>query len=789
MGHTSFLINNFNAGVLSPKIDSRVDLEKYLSGCRRLENFIPLVEGGVTRMPGTYFVCEVKDSTKKTRLIPFEFSTVQQYVLEFGDQYIRFYKDGGLIVTTYAAWGTGTAYLEGALVTNSGYYRCLEAHTSGTFATDLAAGKWVETGGSTDLAYEIPSPYLEANLFNIKFFQSADIMWLCHPTCAVKQLSRTGHTAWTLTDFLTKTGDEMAITTITQASPAKVTCTTVPTSLETGDIVYIAGVAGMTELNGRFFTVASVVTGAAGNFTLVGENSTAYSAYTSDGTAQETIYGTNSNHPTCGALFEQRIAFGGAIDHPQTFVLSATADFNDFTLGDEDDDGMEFTIASGTIDRILWMVSTDFLAIGTVGGVYSAGASSSVDPFTQTNVSVRKFITSRIKNLQPESLTDSFVWTTRDGVTVQRLAYSTDEDRNVAVDMTRLAKHIAKGSTLALTGVSQFAFQSVPMPILWAVKLDGTLLGMTYESQENVFAWFEVITDGIIESIAVAGEENKEEQIWIIVKRTINGVDKRYVEYFKPVEFFSELSDCFYVHSGLTWEGVTATVESISLADPCVVTLSASHGVVATDKLRFKDTGTWLDDHIVTAHTVSTNDITIYTENDTDAINSSAFTAYVSGGTVETVLKTITGLEHLEGETVTALGDGAVIPSETVSSGSVVIDYWVNKIHIGLPYTSTVEPMKLSIGSAVGTSRGKLQKVPRVIPSFYETVGGKAGPTDSKLFNIPFGTGDVPELFTGDKVFEFAGDWEREATLVIVQDQPLPMTVLSIVSEIEIADR
>ena len=100
--------NSFNAGEVSPKVDVRADIEKYDSACRTLENVIPMVEGGGKRMPGSYFVNAVKTSSQESRITSFHFSTEQAYALEFGDEYIRFYKDEGQIVNAYAAWVTAT---------------------------------------------------------------------------------------------------------------------------------------------------------------------------------------------------------------------------------------------------------------------------------------------------------------------------------------------------------------------------------------------------------------------------------------------------------------------------------------------------------------------------------------------------------------------------------------------------------------------------------------------------------------------------------------------------------
>jgi hypothetical protein len=151
MARVAAQLSNFTAGELSPRLDGRNDLAKYSAGCQIVENMVIYPHGAAARRPGTTFIAEVKNSAKSTRLIPFEFSTTQTYVMEFSDQIIRFYKDNGQI----------------------------------------------QSGGS---AYEISSPYLEAELFDIKFAQSADIMYITHPSHKTRTLSRTGHTSWTLAE-------------------------------------------------------------------------------------------------------------------------------------------------------------------------------------------------------------------------------------------------------------------------------------------------------------------------------------------------------------------------------------------------------------------------------------------------------------------------------------------------------------------------------------------------------------------------------------------------------------
>jgi len=966
------LISSFNAGELSPKLDVRSDLEKYYSGCRTLENMIPLVEGGATRMPGTYFALETKDSSKQSRLIPFQFSTIQSYVIEAGDQYFRFFKEDGLVCTVdsytkmllhcdgtdesttitdsgytghapsaegdaqidtaQSVFGTGSILFDGTgdyvsiadhadfnmstgAVTIDFWYRqnsgdgglftqradddnlvnlyyddsedtltftiqsgggadevtltgtasisagiwyhiavirgwggagngwalCINGtaidtetvsatwpniagdfwvgaawyrsvhpdtttHTNGwidEFRVSKGVARWTSnftpptqeypfadtgalTGGGAT-AYEVTTPYAAEDVFGIKTVQSADYLYIFHPDYPPKELTRTDHTSWTLSDMFTLIGDQMEITGITKANPAVVTCTTVPTSLTVGDTVYIDNVAGMTEVNERYFMVTTITTGAGGNFRLFEEDSSEYAAYTSGGYAQENLYGAPANslienkYPSCGTFFEQRLCLAGSDEDPQTLNCSVSADFDNFDLGTDDDDAIQYTILSQRIDRIYWLLGLDYLMAGTVGGIWKMGATSPGDPLTPTDINTKQQLSMSCKDLEPEIVTDSILWVTRAGTSVRQLLYSFEVDKYIAPDMTRIAKHIALGSTRALSGITQIDFQREPLPILWAIRADGQLLGMTYETQENIYAWFRVVTDGTFESIAVISEEGVEDEIWLIVNRTIGGNTKRYVEYFKPIEFFGQIEDGFFVHSGLTWDGGDAvTITGITKANPAVVTASG-HTLNNGDKVRIQGVLGMTEINIGTdtAYTVASSDPNAGTFA-LSGVNSSEYTAYTSGGTVTKVTNSLSNLTHLEGESVAILIDGVKHDAETVSSGVVSLDWYGNKIHVGLPYTSIVEPMKLNAGAQLGTARGKKQKISRITVGFYQTGGGvQYGPDQTNLQDFTDLTSG--SLTTDDLEVIFDAEWADEATISILQEDPLPMTILGIV--------
>lgn len=221
---------SLTGGELAPSLYGRVDLARYaisLKGCR---NFVVQPYGGVKNRTGTRFIKEVKDSTKRTRLIPFQFNAEQTYVLEFGNLYMRVFKresgaSGAVVCTTRTDWATATAYAVGDERKNgTSTYRCKIAHTSGTFATDLAADNWILIG-TVGSAVEVITPYTTAEVADLQFTQSADVITIAHPNHPPQQVVRFEHDSWAIGAFDYKNGpwlDTNANTTISVWTSASI---------------------------------------------------------------------------------------------------------------------------------------------------------------------------------------------------------------------------------------------------------------------------------------------------------------------------------------------------------------------------------------------------------------------------------------------------------------------------------------------------------------------------------------------------------------------------------------
>ena len=580
MPRITLALNSFVSGEFSAKMDGRIDFEKYSSATKTLENFLVSPQGAASRRVGTQHIAEVKDSTKKTRLIPFEFSTTQTYILEFGDQYIRFYKDKGQILS----------------------------------------------GGS---AYEIASPYLEAELFDIKFAQSADVMYLCHPNHDVRKLSRTGHTSWTLST-VSFTG-----------SPSP-------------------GISGA------------------------------------------------DNRPSCVSFFEQRLVFANTNNNPQSLWFSKAGDYENFTTGTNAADAMIYTIASNQVNAIQYLKAVRTLVVGTTGGEFTVSADGTDASITPTNVTIKRQSSFGSAGVDAIPAGNAILFLQKAKRKIRELAYNFDSDGYVAPDLTIL------NESVTASGINQMAYQQEPDSIIWCVRDDGVLAGLTYQRAENVTAWHRHIFGGafgsgnaVCESAASISGTLTEDELWVIVKRTINGATKRYVECFSSFDFDE------------------------------------------TDATSFR----FLDSHLTYSGSATT---------------------------------TLSGLSHLEGQTVSILADGSVHADKTVSSGSITLDRSVTKAVVGLSYDSVLQTMRIEGGAAEGTSQGKTKRISKVVLRLFETVGVKVGPSLTELETIPFRTtsssmsSPVDTLLAGDKEIEFRDDYNSDGFIVIKQDQPLPCSILAI---------
>lgn len=229
-------------GEVSPALFGRIDTAMYQTSLKDCTNFLVRPYGGVRNRPGFRMVNAAKDSSSLIRVIPFVYNVEQAYVLEFGNQYMRVYRDGGQVnlPSTPAAWVTSTAYVAGQHVSDGGTnYYCRTSHTSGTFATDLADGKWYALTGTI---VEIPTPWYDGDLAKLRFTQSADVLTVTHEDYLQAQITRASDSSWTCTDFAPEFGpfekinDDTSVTVFASAVSGSIMVTANAGIFASGDV-------------------------------------------------------------------------------------------------------------------------------------------------------------------------------------------------------------------------------------------------------------------------------------------------------------------------------------------------------------------------------------------------------------------------------------------------------------------------------------------------------------------------------------------------------------------------
>lgn len=500
---------SFTAGELSPRLEGRTNLEKYREGLAELTNMVVMPHGGVTRRPGTEFLGEVKDSSVKTRLIPFQFKTSDTYILEFGNQVMRVYRDGLVVLNATDQTITNATAANPVVITanshgfsngdeiyidnvggmtqlNGRQFRVANKTTNtfelkNLFNEDLdgSAFSAYTSGGTATLIYEEPTPYAAADIFNLRFAQSADVMYIVHPSYPIRTLTRSGHNNWT------------------------------------------------------------------------------FATLTITGSPSPNINNATNQYPSVVTFFEQRLIFANTNNNPQTLWMSKNGDYTNFTTGSADDDALVYTIAANQVNAIRYLSATRVLTVGTSGGEYVVTASND-GPITPTTTLIRKYSNYGSALIEPVQVADVTLFVQRGKRKIREFKYVGEVNTAAyqAPEMTILAEHITKG------GLTQFAYQQEPDSVVWATRQDGTLLGMTYRREEDVVAWHKHIIGGsfsggqaVVESIATLPSDTGEDRLFMIVKRTINGQTKRYIEQMKPFDFGGVTTNAHFVDSGLSYAG------------------------------------------------------------------------------------------------------------------------------------------------------------------------------------------------------------------------------------------
>jgi hypothetical protein len=792
----SVLQPSLNGGELSPSLHARVDLARYLTSLKTCRNFVAQQYGGVTNRAGTRFIHEVKSSATQHRLIPFEFSTTQTYILEFGNLTMRVYKDGGIV--------------------------------------ESAPG----------VPFEVATPYATADLSTLNWTQSADVLTVVHPLHQPRQISRTAHDAWTVTEFPNTNGPfqdanvDTAVTVYSNATTGSVTLTASSalfdaemigtqfyieqkdygTPWEPGKTVAINDIA---RSDGKYYqALTAAATGSLrptheaddwsdggvtwrflhpgfgyGTITGVASSTSATMTVASrvpDGAIgsggatykwAKSAWGGDQGYPSAVTYFKNRQVFGGTTARPQEVTMSRIANYFDFGYSQPlvSDDAIKFPIPGRQVNAVRHLVPLKQLAVLTSGSEWTlSGENGIIAPDT---ISVDNQGYRGCSKTPPVVVGNTALFIQDKGRTIRELAFDFASDSYTGQDLTQLASHLFVDGT-----ITEWAYQQAPFQVVWCVRSDGTLLGLTYLKEQQVVGWHRHDTDGEFESVACISEGG-EDVLYCIVKHTIDGSTKRYVERMNT-RAFTDAKDWFFVDSGLTYDGrnTGATTITITTATDWTYqqgefTLTASAAAFAAgnvgDEVHFS-----IDDItyrlLITGYT-STTVVTATANRDLPESLQGAATA--DWGVAQ---KTFTGMDHLEGKTCNVLADGNVHPQSTVSSGSLALQSAAVVVHAGLPITADIET--LSITAPKGeTLLDKKKLITALRLMVEETRGIQVGPDVDHLVEIKQRSSEnydeATRATTGIMETRIPATWSKDGRCFIRQTDPLPATILAIIPD------
>jgi hypothetical protein len=493
----------------------------------------------------------------------------------------------------------------------------------------------------------------------------------------------------------------------------------------------------------------------------------------------EGAFSIGNGYPRAVAFYEERLFFAGTTTQPQTIFGSVTADFENHEPGTEDDKAINITIASDQVNVIKHMIPGRFLQIMTSSAEFTLSGGTGTTAVTPTNVNVLRETTFGSGDVRPLRAGASTIMIQKGGEKVKEVTFSLDTDGLVGRDLTVLGEHLARG------GLTDMVWQQEPELILWFVRGDGTLIGLSYDPANNTIGWHQhpLGGSGVVESIT-AIPSGTEDQVYMSVKRTINSETVRHIVFMKPIYFDEEITSAFFVDSGLTYTG-TASTASSTLSFPGILANTTSLSVA--DGSAFPSTGVLrIDDELISYASSGANNFDSLTRGAFGTVAAAHSTgATVTDVTYENTNTVITGLNHLEGETVQILADGAAHADKTVSGGSITLDTSAIKVHIGYSYDSLVETLRMEAGAEDGVAQGKIKRIHGVTIRFLDTVGADIGPDTSNLKTIPFRDSSMAmdqaiPLFSGDKEVVLHSGYDKDAKIVVKQGQPLPMSIIAI---------
>lgn len=848
---------SFTGGEISAALFARVDQTKYQTGLKTCRNFFIMRHGGVTNRPGSQFISEVKDSSQRVRLIPFAFNTEQTYILEFGNQYIRIYRQRSQAYDRTLSV-TGITQANPAVVTSldHGISNGNEIHlseiqgmtelndqnfkvtgvTPDTFELNTRLGVTVNStgfsaytsSGTLNRVYTLTSPYLEADLSTLQYTQSADVLTIVHPNYAPRELTRSGltHTVWTLTpiEFKPKTVAPTGLSATLGSAGLhtfkyQVTAVDATTREESlGSSVFTLSSAG-TASGTAPHTISWAAVPNASEYNIYRESNGIYgfigiagtspfldvglTAETSDSvpTVRNPFSGVDK-YPGAVAYVQQRLLLAGSTSEPETVHGSRTGHFKNFTTSvpTQDDDAFSFTMAGRQVNRVRHLLDLGKLITFTTAGEWAIDGDQAgiIKP---GEVNPKQYSYNGSTTLPPIVIGGNALYVQARGSIVRDLGYSSESESYRGSDLTVFSAHLFDGYQLI-----DWAYQQIPHSIVWAVRSDGTLLGLTYVREHQLWGWHRHdFPGGVVENVASVGEGD-EDAVYLVIKREINGETRRYIERLSQRRV-DDIRLATFTDSHLSYDG-----RNQDTSHTMILTGGTTWGhydgiTIESSTSFFKDSDNGNEIHFNSSDGLLKFRI-MDVASPTEALGQALRTVPEELRNIETsswarAVDEVSGLWHLEGERVSVLADGFVVSSPlnaayesvTVSGGRVVLDHAYSVIHVGLPYVSDLESLDLDTaqGETIADKKKRVSHLSVHVEASRGLFAGTKAPSDDAvdplegLYELKMrdeeNYSDPVRVSTGVVSLLIEPQWNFQGRIFIRQIDPLPLSVLSLLPE------
>ena len=758
--------NSFAGGELSEAIYGRAELAKFNIGLRECYNCFIEVEGGVSNRGGWRMCTSTKDG-QEVRLLPFEATGTNTFVIEAGAEYFRFIYRGGYVL-------------------------------------DIMLDP-----------YEVVHTYTLEQLKEMNYSQSNDIMTLVHGDHVPRELTRIDNDDWDLSDidFASELAApaNLVVTTETGAGGGERENSWVVTAVNAAgrESEASAPVVHYNNFNNNSDEVTlgwDAVTGAteyyiyglsAGRYGLHGKSDTLAYVSTLPASNSNTAltpkipanpFNGANNYPQVVFLYQQRRGFASTYSKPTTFWMSNVGFYDDFRKSSPSvpSDAVEFTINGKRGQEIYALLDIEDLLMFTEGNEWriaspDTGFSASQPPLARPQSAYGS------AKIQPQLVGSDVFYMQASGRDLLAISYSNDFNRYMSRSLSIMARHLTAQSGFAL---ENWTYAHQPNSQLLVTRTDDIYLNMTYNQEHSIQAWGRSFTpNGRVESVATIREDDGIDITYASIRREVAGSVTRFIERLDP-RIWTDVRHGFFVDCGLTNDS-PVDITAVTNANPGAVT-SNNHGLSDGD-LVYIDPPYGMPEltgrYQVKSATTHTFSLGHYETG--DDVNTTTFGSYISGGVWREMFTTFSGLDHLEGENVVGLADGLVVgmgvggSNMVVTSGSVTLPFPAATVHIGLRYDSYIRTLQLD--DTGGKKQTLKTQAAYVHARVKNTRGIWTGTNANNLVEAkPRATEsmfDPPRLVTGLIRESLPAGWQSDLSIMIAQPYPLPMTITSLTPE------